>query len=332
MFARQRARADAEQAALLGEEEVTAALRLRRLEVEAAEAADGLARLRGQAAAAEAALAGDEVGLKALLPIMQRLSAAPAATILAVPEGPVDSVRGILVLQAVAGEIQVRAARVRAEAAVVARLSGEVARQQVVLAGAVAAEGRAETALTEQIGEARAAELADADIAVAEAAAAAAANVKIQNLEGMVSAVQGAAPDDGAAAAPFAGFAPVAGTIVENFGDPTAAGPAEGVTYEAAPGARVVAPCAGPVLFADNFKSYGLLVILGCGAGTDFTLSGMHRLDVVAGEKVARGQPLGQMAGLDPLAPANKPRLYVEFLQNGAPVSPASWVSGGGSG
>ncbi len=331
MFARQRARADAEQAALLGEEQVTASLRLRRLEVEVAAAADGLARLRAEAAAAEAALAGDEVGFKALLPIMQRLSATPAATILAVPESPVDSVRGILVLQAVAAEIQVRAARVRAEAAVVARLSGEVAAQQIVLARAVAAEGQAENALTDQIAEARAAELADADSAVAEAAAAAAANAKIEDLEGMVAAVQGAAPG-GAAAAPFAGFAPVAGTIVENFGDPTAAGPAEGVTYEAAPGARVVAPCDGPVLFADTFKSYGLLVILGCGAGTDFTLSGMHRLDVVAGQKVARGQPLGQMAGLDPMASGQKPRLYVEFLQNGAPVSPAAWVSGGGSG
>jgi septal ring factor EnvC (AmiA/AmiB activator) len=124
----------------------------------------------------------------------------------------------------------------------------------------------------------------------------------------------------------------VAGTLVENYGDQTVAGPAQGVTYQAAPGARVVAPCAGPILFADQFKSYGLLVILGCGADTDFVLSGMHRLDVSSGQHVARGQPVGEMLGFDPKHPAAEPRLYVEYLQNGAPADPSSWLPAGGSG
>jgi septal ring factor EnvC (AmiA/AmiB activator) len=120
--------------------------------------------------------------------------------------------------------------------------------------------------------------------------------------------------------------------LVENFGDPTIAGPAQGVTYQAAPGARVVAPCGGPVLFADHFRSYGLLVIVGCGGDVDFALSGMSRLDVSSGQLVARGQPVGEMQDFDAKNPTTQPHLYVELLQNGAPADPTSWLSSGGSG
>jgi septal ring factor EnvC (AmiA/AmiB activator) len=329
--ARRRVRADIEQAALLAEQQVAAALRLRRLEDETGRAADDLARLQARAAAANAALRANEVQLTALLPIMQRLASAPAATLLATPESPADAVRGIIILQSVANAIESRSEQVRADAAAVAALLGQVAAERTRLAAAAAAQQQAEDALTAQIDAARLAEAADFDTAVAEAAAAAKANANIRDLNGMVAALQGQ-PAGAPPPAPFGDFAPVAGTLVENYGDQTVAGPAQGVTYQAAPGARVVAPCAGPILFADQFKSYGLLVILGCGADTDFVLSGMHRLDVSSGQHVARGQPVGEMLGFDPKHPAAEPRLYVEYLQNGAPADPSSWLPAGGSG
>ena len=106
---------------------------------------------------------------------------------------------------------------------------------------------------------------------------------------------------------------------------------AVGDIYRAAPGARVVAPCAGPILYANPFRNYGLLVILDCGGNYDFVLSGMQHLDVTAGQPVSRGQPVGQMAGYDPAAPTRQPSLYVELRRNGSPVDPANWL-GGGSG
>ncbi len=332
-FAKQRVRADAAQAALLAEQEVAAAARVRVLENQTGGAAGLLERLQADQVAQAAALKAGEAGLAALLPIMQRLSAAPAATILATPESPVESVRGILVLQGVAGEIERKSAAVRARAASVAVLLGQISAQQKVLLAAVAAERKAEDLLTVQIDAARAAEMADSDMAVAEAAAALKANENVSDLRGMIARLQAApAPAVPPPADVVAGAgAPVSGMVVQNYGDPTIAGPAQGVTYKAAPGARVVAPCAGPVLFADEFKSYGLLVILGCGASTDFVLSGMTRLDVSAGQKIARGQPVGEMLGFDAKNPAAEPRLYVELLQNGAPVSPASWLSAGGA-
>jgi septal ring factor EnvC (AmiA/AmiB activator) len=349
--ARQRARADSARAALLAEQQVAAAARLRVLENQTGQAAGSLARLQAESAAQVTALQASEVALTALLPIMQRLSAAPAATILATPESSVDSVRGILVLQALAGEIATRSASVRAQAASVASLLAQISAQQHVLLAAVAAEKAAEDRLTAQINAARTAEMADLDTAVAQAAAALRADQSVRDLRDAIGNLQAAAPSVatpvvarapappaqalGGTPAPLTqafGSAPVSGMVVENFGDPTIAGPAQGITYKAAPGARVVAPCAGPVLFADHFKSYGLLVILGCNAGTDFVLSGMNRLDVAAGQKIARGQPIGEMTGFDAKNPASEPHLYVELLLNGAPVSPVLLLAAGGAG
>jgi septal ring factor EnvC (AmiA/AmiB activator) len=349
--ARQRARADSARAALLAEQQVAAAARLRVLENQTGQAAGSLARLQAESAAQVTALQANEVALTALLPIMQRLSAAPAATILATPESSVDSVRGILVLQALAGEIATRSASVRAQAASVASLLAQISAQQHVLLAAVAAEKAAEDRLTAQINAARTAEMADLDTAVAQAAAALRADQSVRDLRDAIGNLQAAAPSVatpvvarapappaqalGGTPAPLTqafGSAPVSGMVVENFGDPTIAGPAQGITYKAAPGARVVAPCAGPVLFADHFKSYGLLVILGCNAGTDFVLSGMNRLDVAAGQKIARGQPIGEMTGFDAKNPASEPHLYVELLLNGAPVSPVLLLAAGGAG
>ena len=73
--------------------------------------------------------------------------------------------------------------------------------------------------------------------------------------------------------------APVAGTVFRSWGDPTDAGPATGISYHAAPAARVVSPCAGRVEFAAPFRSYGLLLILDCGGGYHAVLAGFDRLD-----------------------------------------------------
>ena len=107
------------------------------------------------------------------------------------------------------------------------------------------------------------------------------------------------------------GGAPVAGHIVQAFGAATLAGPATGVSYSAAPGARVVTPCAGTVMFAGAFPAYGLMVIADCGGGTSVVLAGMHHLDVATGEHLAHGQPVGTMLGFDagrPHAPAGSLR------------------------
>ena len=104
-------------------------------------------------------------------------------------------------------------------------------------------------------------------------------------------------------AQPEGAGAPVAGHILQAYGAATVAGPAQGISYGAAPGARVTVPCASTVLFAGAFPAYGHVVIAGCGTGTSVVLAGMARLDVATGEHLAYGQPVGEMPGYDPAAP-----------------------------
>ena len=123
--------------------------------------------------------------------------------------------------------------------------------------------------------------------------------------------------------------APVAGQVLQVYGAATAAGPAQGISYGAAPGARVTAPCAGTVLFAGAFPAYGHVVIAGCGAGTNIVLAGMATLDVATGQHVAHGQPVGEMQGYDPATPSRQPILYVELRREGTPVDPGPWLARG---
>lgn len=328
---------DAALAAALAQRQVNAAAALRVLEDQTAQAAGSYVTLQGESQAAAQALQGDAGALAALLPVMQRLSAEPAASLLAVPESPADAVRGVIVLQGIAGQVEAQAAAVKRQAVLAATLSAQTRAQQATLAAAAAAQQQAEQALGQQISAAQAAEMADAQTALRETAAAIAADRNATSLQNVIDrlraapapalVIQPARPSGKAAAG-----APVAGQIVERFGDPTVAGPAQGVSYRAAPGASVVTPCAGAVKFADRFQSYGLVVIMDCGAGYYVVLSGLQHLDVAAGEQLAQRQPVGQMLGYDPTAPARQPVLYVELRHNGTPVDPTSWLAAGHSG
>jgi murein hydrolase activator len=123
---------------------------------------------------------------------------------------------------------------------------------------------------------------------------------------------------------------PVAGTIVRSWGQPTEGGPATGVSYHAPPSARVVAPCGGRVVFAAPFRSYGLLLIVDCGAGYHVVLAGLDRLDARVGQQVAAGEPIGVMPAWQPGASGSRPALYVELRHDGQPVNPAPWLRASG--
>jgi septal ring factor EnvC (AmiA/AmiB activator) len=329
--ARAQFRADTARAAILAEQQIAAAAALRTLETRTATAATALATLNAQFQTATAGLAHSEAALAKLLPIMQRMSTQPAATLLAMPGSPADAIRGIIIMQTIAGEIETQAQTVRQQSAAAAALLRQSIAQQAALTAAVAAQQKSESALNRQISAAKSAEMADAAQNLTESAAAAAADKKLASLNALVDTFR-VAPASPAVTIAGGGGAPVAGAIIERFGDTTIAGPATGVSYRAAPGARVVTPCAGPVLFANKFQNLGMVVIVDCGGGYDFVLSGLTHLDAAGGQRLARGQPVGEMRPYDARNPARQPVLYVELRQNGAPVDPAAWLGSGGSG
>jgi septal ring factor EnvC (AmiA/AmiB activator) len=119
---------------------------------------------------------------------------------------------------------------------------------------------------------------------------------------------------------------PVIGVVVKGWGEQTDGGPATGVSYDAPPRARVISPCGGRVVFAQSFRSYGLLLIIDCGGGYHVVLSGFERLDVKLGQSLVAGEPVGVMPTWEPGSEAHRPALYVELRHDGAPVNPAPWL------
>ncbi len=322
--ARAQSRADAAQAALLAEQQVQAAATLRRLEQSTATDTQMLARLQADAAAAQASLTAAIADLNRLLPIMARLHTAPAATLFAVPQTPAQALQSLTILQGISAQIAATARDVKAKAAALAALTAQTAQARDALLAAVHLQETAEQKLSAQVQAARAAEMSQADLAARAAAERLAAQRKLDSL----AAAASLATPGIQVTPPTGGGAPVAGHIALAYGAPTAAGPAQGISYAAAPGARVVTPCAGTVMYAGALPEYGLIVIADCGGSNSVVLAGMHHLDVATGERLAHGQPVGTMLGFDPESPTRQPILYVELRQNGQPVNPSGWLKG----
>ncbi|MBI0534467.1 hypothetical protein D9599_02645 [Roseomonas sp. KE2513] len=118
--------------------------------------------------------------------------------------------------------------------------------------------------------------------------------------------------------------APVAGSVQRDFGERGATGQ----TWLASPGARVVSPCSGQVVFSGPFRSYGRMLIVDCGGGYHFVLAGLDRLDAEPGQRVLAGEAVGTL-GNAVSAGGGRASLYVELRRRGQPVDPASWMRRG---
>jgi septal ring factor EnvC (AmiA/AmiB activator) len=96
----------------------------------------------------------------------------------------------------------------------------------------------------------------------------------------------------------------------------------KGITIETRSAAQVIAPYAGQVVFAGQFRGYGLLLIIEHGEGYHTLLAGMDRIDSTVGQRVVAGEPVGVMGQTE-----GKPTLYVELRRNGQPVNPLPWLT-----
>jgi murein hydrolase activator len=99
------------------------------------------------------------------------------------------------------------------------------------------------------------------------------------------------------------------------------------ITIAALPGQRVAAPQDGRVVFADAFKSYGLLLIIEHDREYHTLLWGFSKLRVAVGDEVRSGEIVGVMDVVDGVAP----QLGVELRRRGRPVDPSPWLAGSSS-
>lgn len=232
---------------------------------------------------------------------------------------------------------QARAAEALDEQLRTTRAEGRAAEDEATRAArrAAAEAARAEglkSAIAQIEAERRAAEAQarrEAEEAARKRQAAAAAAARTRQAELAAPAGPGLAEpaaSGGAEPAATGLAAPVSGTLVRGFGDATDSGPSTGLSYHAAPRARVFSPCGGRVVFAGPFRSFGQLIIVDCGGGYHFVLAGFERIDLAVGQKIASGTPVGVMPGWDPRTGDGRPSLYVELRRSGQAVNPAPFL------
>ena len=124
----------------------------------------------------------------------------------------------------------------------------------------------------------------------------------------------GRGPDPG-----FGWILPVNGRIVTGFGDTEGTSRSIGVTFAPPANAQIVAPAAGRVAFAGDYRGYGLIIIIDHDGGWTSLVTNLGRLDVAVAARVVQGSPLG-------LAGPGRPSVTVELRKDGTPVNPLAFL------
>ena len=335
----------------------------------AAEATDRLASLNATADELSASLERRRGVIADVLAALQRMGSNPPPAILVKPDDMAQAVRAATVLSSLIPQLKSEIEAARRDLDALAKTRESIASGRDELAGkarALAADktrlaalidarqqslASAQDALGSQ--HERADELArratslkdliarlDSEAAAQKAAAAAAHAAQVATANEIEARAQTARGSDPARLKPEIAFAdakgrvplPAAGAILKTFGSPDDHGGTErGVSLATPAGATISAPADGAVLFAGAYRSYGQLLIIDAGGGYYVLLAGMERINVVSGEFVLAGEPVGAMGdGSVRMATAAavgaaRPVLYIELRRDGTAIDPGPW-------
>jgi septal ring factor EnvC (AmiA/AmiB activator) len=258
-----------------------------------ADARRSLAELNGKQGRVAAQVGANRSELSRLLGALELFARDPPPALLVSPADTMDAVRGVILIRAIAPELEARALRLSSQAREMANLRRQVA----------AAEG----------------ELFEAESALED---------RSSRLEGVASEADLLVPPGARNAIatadqtprPRSLLLPAKGAVVSSFGAPLhAGGRSRGLVISTVAGSPVTSPAAGVVDYAGPLEGWGQIVILGAGGGYHVVLSGIGKTLAVPGQKVVAGAPLGLM----PATGAPRPELYLEVRLGRAPIDPA---------
>ena len=315
---------------------------IRELEDGLEEISETLVVLQEELAIQELAFAQQRDQLGDVLASLQRIARQPAEMLIAMPTSPTDTHRTAMLLAAITPELDRRAAELGQTMRSLAELRDGMAYQEAQrLAGlsAIRVEqgSAAEAALrkgdllaairrddetlaqrqdelmreAESLKDLFAGLQSDADITTE--ARDTAMSVAIEALAATsFSAQKGSLP------------LPTQGEIVVRFRQDTGNGAlSDGIALNTPSGSRLVTPYDGQVVYAGPFSDYGHLLIIDHGEGYHTVLAGFARADVVLGQWLLAGEPVGVMATEE----SGEQLLYVELRRNGDPINPLPWIA-----
>jgi septal ring factor EnvC (AmiA/AmiB activator) len=312
-----------------------------------------LANLEKEAAAKRAKLAQRRDALAALLGALQRLAIHPPEAMLALPQPPRDTVHSVMLLEATLPRVDAQMKELKAELDDLARVERDVAGQRAQVRAAVGhlsdqrrgldrllqrkaalerrtVEEASRTGVRNErlAGSARdLKELIDKLVQEREAEEARRAETtrRTEEARRLEALRKGGVENAVAELTPGAGRTlPAAGRILSTYGMQTDFGAnARGITIETRADAVVVAPWAGRVMFAGQFRGYGQILIIEHADGYHSLIAGLGRIDTDVGRSLATGEPVGNMGRL----PDRNPTLYFELRRHGQPVNPQPWLA-----
>ena len=328
----------------LQEELVAAAKNVQDREDELAKLEKRLAALQSLEQEKTAALTAHQGDMTTLLGALQRLSVEPRETLILGWRSPLDTVVTAQLLGFAVPPIEEKARRLRGELDDIAQLRAQALRQRQDITQATLTLQTARTSLEQLVAiKAGLRQTTDAERAAAaervrsltaqaddlrELLAAlppAAATPQPNESAGLITALRLEPPKD-LKTFPTTAVGvtpPVRGVLVSHFGEKESDGSvSEGVMFETLPEAQIVAPHDGQIVFRGPFRGYGQILIMEHRGGYHTLLCGLGRVDVVVGQWLLAGEPVG----ITESPKDSKARLYVELRRNGRPIDPWPWL------
>ncbi len=330
--AKEKSAALASEAADLRGRLVATAARIAELERETIDTDQAIAALTAENERLSAGFANDRVAVTRLLAVLQRLQHDMPPALAMRPDDALGAARGAMLIGATLPPVYAQAAALarRIESLKTSRARLESRRRDAAATALRLTAARAELdgLLAQKEKEAETAGASYETLRVRMAATARQAS-DFQSLLTKVKALRqtgGAEPsvvfvtaqngggDNGPARNSL--LEPVVGTVVD-------AGEAgnRGLSYVTRPGAQVIAPSDGKVLYAGPYHKSGQVLILEITSGYDLVLAGLGRVTVKPNDHLLAGEPVGTMA---PNGSDN--RLYFEMRRGGHGTSPAPWL------
>jgi septal ring factor EnvC (AmiA/AmiB activator) len=330
--AKQKSDSLAAEAAGLRQKLIATAARIEALEQEKADGDVQIVRLTAEDAALSAGFARDRVAVTKLLGVLERLQHDMPPALAMRPDDALGAARGAMLIGASLPPVYAQAASLSRRIDTLKRTRLALEQQQVQAADTAARLNLARGELDDLLAQKERAAAGAAEtygtlkIQLATIARQAAdfqallTRVKAlrQGPAGDQSVVTVSAENPGS----FGGLGrnsllePVVGAMVGTRENSTS-----GLSYATQPGAQVITPADGKVLYAGPYHKSGQVLILEITTGYDVVLAGLGRVTVKPNDQLLAGEPVGTM----PLDAADN-RLYFEVRHDGRGQSPAPWL------